>query len=734
MSDRVDLEAAVADEGTADTARPNFTGSGAGGAFGARSAAALTRIGALFEREMEAGRGFLWLPVLFAIGILVYFLLPREPSLAGVAALAAVLAALAWWRPGAGVATARILIVCAAIAAGLLAAKIRTDAAVAPVLSREMTVTVTGWITRAEATATGGKRIQVTVAEIAELAADATPAIVRVTVRTAADTLQVGDAVSVLANLSPPSGPVMPGGYDFSLTPFYQRIGGIGFAYGAAKPADLGEAPLSIRLRAPLEHLRDLIRLRIETALPGDNGAIAAALVMGDQRGIAEETHEAMRASGLGHILSISGLHMVLVAGSVFWLVRALLALSPALALRFPIKKWAAGAALAVATFYLGISGAEVATVRSYVMLVIILVAVLLDRRALTLRNVALAALVILVFSPESLLSISFQMSFAATVALIATYEAISARAARRQDLTDASESLWFGRVRAAVVTLFLTALIAGLATAPFGAYYFQRVAPLTIVANMAVAPVVGFVVMPMALLSVLLMPVGLEALPLWVMQWGLEWMLAVAHATATWSEGLGGVRALPAISLLLIVAGLLWLALWRERWRWAGVVPVVIAIPIALAAPRPELIVDEDATAVAIRAADGRLAILGGKGADFEVENWLRADGDTRLPRAPDLSAGTRCDPLGCIGEATDIGPVAFVLRRDAFQEDCRAAAVVVSRLPAPPACALHGIVIDRDQLDRFGAHALYVTADGIRIATAYPEIRRPFMPPVRD
>lgn len=701
--------------------------------LGARVARLAASLSTVFEREMEAARGFLWLPVVFAVGILTYFALPQEPWLRALAALTSALAAAAWLaRANAG--AFRLIVVLAAISAGLLAAKIRTDIAAAPVLPRGMTVTVTGWIAKAEETSRGGKRVRINIAAIEGFSAEETPANVRVTIRSGADALKVGDAITVLVNLGPPGGPVMPGGYDFSLFPFYERIGGVGFAYGAASPAEIGPPPLSVAFRMPLENLRDDIRRRIEAALPGDYGAIAAALVMGDQRGIAESTHEAMRASGLGHILSISGLHMALVAGSVFLLLRALLALSPTLALNYPIKKWAAAGAFLVATVYLGISGAEVATVRSYIMFAIMLAAVMLDRRALTLRNVALAAFVILVFSPESLLSISFQMSFAATIALIATYEALSARADRRLALTDAKDRAWAARAWAAVATLFLTSLVAGLVTAPFGAFYFQRVAPLTIVANMAVAPAVGLVVMPMVLASVLFMPFGLEALPLWVMQWGLWWMVTVAEVTAGWSEGWGGVRALPAASLVLAIAGLLWLALWRERWRLWGVVPIALAIPLAIAAPRPALLVDEDASAVAIRGDDGRLSILGGRGASFEVENWLRADADDRAPDAPDIHAGTACDPLGCIGQAAGIGMVAFVTRREAFVEDCRLAEVVVSRLPAPPDCALHALVIDREQLDRRGAHALYANDTAIRITTAYPEIRRPFMPPVRE
>jgi competence protein ComEC len=184
-----------------------------------------------------------------------------------------------------------------------------------------------------------------------------------------------------------------------------------------------------------------------------------------------------------------------------------------------------------------------------------------------------------------------------------------------------------------------------------------------------------------------------------------------------------------PAVALALMVAGMLWLALWRERWRFAGVVPVVLAIPIAVLVPRPALVVDAEAKAVALRADDGGFAILGGRGANFEVENWLRADADIRAPGSPDLKEGTACDPLGCIGTAAGIGVVAMVERREAFDEDCRVAAIVVSRLPAPPGCERHAVVIDRAQLDRRGAHAIFVDGAQLRIETALPERRRPFM-----
>ncbi len=690
-----------------------------------------------FEREMEAGRGFLWLPVLAGVGILAYFALPVEPSLAALLLLLSVLSLCAWrLRRRAG--AFRLFVALAAVVAGVTVVTLRTAIVAAPVLPREMTVSVTGWISAREASAGGGARVRLEVKDIEGIPANRTPPSVRVTVRAGGDGLRVGDAVSMLARLRPPGGPVMPGGYDFGRGNFYDGLGASGFAYGRAKAADIGPPPLGVALRAPLAELRETLRQRVVAVLPGDTGEIAAALIMGDQRGISDRAQEAMRASGLGHVLSISGLHMALVAGSVFWLLRALFALSPTLALTRPIRKWSAAGALMVATFYLAISGAEVAAQRSYIMLVVILSAVMLDRRAITVRNVAIAALVVLALEPESVLTASFQMSFAATLALVAGYEAIARRADRAVDLAAASSGV-VGRARRATSGLTLTSVIAGLATAPFAIYHFQRAAPLSLLANLAAMPVIGILVMPMALFAVLLMPFGLEHLPLMFMGWGIDWMLAVGETTAAWSAGWGGIPAIPAFSLLLVVAGFLWLCLWGERWRLAGIVPMLLAVPVAMAASHPDILVEADGRVAAVRGADGRYRIVNPKADRFAAEYWLRADADTRSLDDDSIGDGIACDAAGCVVRLPDGAVVAVGVSAEAFADDCRLAAVIVSRFQAPEWCDRPDVVIDRVALTR-GAHALYRIpgdADGdqprFRVETTLPpaDRRRPFMPP---
>lgn len=692
-------------------------------------------IAQILERELEAGRGFLWLPVLFSIGVFGYFTLPREPSASALIVLTAGLAAAAVAlrrRTGAR----RLLVLLMAIAAGATTMKLRTDFVDAPRVPREMTATVTGWVAGREATPKGGTRIHLRVASMERVSPEALPETLRITLRGKAP-VAVGDAVSVIARVQPPSGPALPGGYDFAVGAFYERIGGIGFAYGNAKPADLGPAPLDIRLNAPLPHLRETIRSRITEALPGERGAIAAALIMGDQGGVSDATQDAMRASGLGHVLSISGLHMAIVAGSTFGLLRLLLALVPALALRYPIKKWAAVGALAIATFYLGLSGGGVATDRSYIMIAIMFLAILAGRRALTLRNVALAAIAILVFYPESVLSVSFQMSFAATIALIAGYEAIGRRAERALPVLDRQGVGVVGRLRRATTELVATSVLAGAATTPFAIYHFQRAAPLSLVANVLAAPAISLVIMFMAPFVVLAMPFGLESLPLVPMGWGIDWMTYVARKTTEWSEGFGAVPMIPELSILLFSAGFLWLALWQERWRLAGVVPMALAVPLLFLTSLPDVLVAADGASAAVRGGDGRYRILG-KGDDFVVGTWLRAVADAREPNDPTLKEGVRCDLLGCTAELAGGGIVAVSHSVSALPDDCLRAILVVSPYVAAASCGERAMVVDRKVTGTGGAVALIRNGDksgaaAFSMTTAYPPIRRPYMPPAR-
>jgi len=624
-----------------------------------RAGATIDWLADCLRADLDRGRGFLWLPVAFALGIALYFTLPREPhwpTLVGFA-LATTLAAA---RARRMVVAFPLLVFAASLLAGLAAAAGQTARVAAPVLSGERTLQVVGWIEAREPRPDGAVRYILRVHAIERLAPARTPKRVRFTARGRGPPPRVGDGVSVLARLAPPRGPVQPGGYDGARSLFFEGIGATGFSFGMPKPADLGDAPGRVRVKAAIARVRDGIAKRLRQTLPGENGELAATLLVGDRGGIPKNTQEAIRASGLGHILAISGLHMALVAGTVFGAVRFGLAALPAVALRHPIKKWAAVAALLAGFVYLVLSGGAVATIRAFVMAAVAFLAVLVDRPALTLRSVALAALIVMALDPSAVLGPGFQMSFAAVIALVAAYEALAHRERRPQlPPNEAGRAHRLARFAAVWIGgLALTSFIAGLATGPIGAFHFHRVAPLGLLGNLLAMPFVSLIVMPMGVVSVALMPLGLDPATLPVMGLGLDAVVTVADRVARWSGNAGAVGRIPVAAILLMTAGLLWLALWQARWRLAGLAVIAAGLVLVPAVRVPDLLISDDGRAVAARGADGRLRIATAQGGTFAAAMWLRADGDEREPDAAGTGREVGCDAYGCILEAVGLGP----------------------------------------------------------------------------
>ena len=344
-----------------------------------------------------------------------------------------------------------------------------------------------------------------------------------------------------------------PGSFDFAFDAFFDRIGANGISISEIERAEVPQTgPLS-RTRFWFEQQRTKIAERMRRQIPGQNGEMAAALVTGLTGGISAETNEAMRVSGLAHVTSISGLHMALVAGAVMGIVRILLAAFPLFSSRFPAKKIAALLAFIAAFVYLLLSGGGVATLRSFIMLGVMLIAIMCDRAALTMRNLAIAAIIILIWTPHEVMGPSFQMSFAATAALIAAYQVFSERRAKSLETRTPDQRLISRAARLGwtfFVGLALTSLIAGAATSIYSAYHFNRIAPLGLFANLAAMPAVSLIVMPMALLSVLLMPLGLDGLPLYLMGQGVGMMLGAADYFAALSAT-GATGLMPGGALL---------------------------------------------------------------------------------------------------------------------------------------------------------------------------------------
>ena len=364
----------------------------------------------------------------------------------------------------------------------------------------------------------------------------------------------VGAYVTLKARLSPPLAPLRPGGYDFARDMYFQRIGASGFVLGTIKIAEPPAPPgRLLQATAAIQGLRDAIDARIRAVIPGDKGSIASALITGKRDAISTPVNDAMYVSSLAHVLSISGYHMAVVAGVVFFVLRALLALVPTFANRRPIKKWAAFAALIAAALYLVLSGAEVATQRAFIMTTVVLVGVMVDRAALTLRTLAVAALAVLLIAPEAVVHPSFQMSFAATLALIAAYErGLPWMIAGADTSRGARVALWGGRE---LLALVLASLVAGLATTPYAAFHFHRLAPYGVLANLLAMPIVSIWVMPMGLLGLFAIPFGFDG-PLWrLMGDGIDWMITVALWVAHLPGAVGRIAAFDTGPLLLVTA-----------------------------------------------------------------------------------------------------------------------------------------------------------------------------------
>jgi competence protein ComEC len=682
---------------------------------------------ALSERE----RWVLWLPVAFGIGIALYFGLPREPPPFVGVALGASGVLLAVAAAGTESPFARALLGgVAAILLGFGVAKHRTDSVAAPILSHRVGPSLVEG--RVENTQAHGKSVRVvlTLVHVAHLQPRFLPNRARISIRSGADALKPGDWIQVRAVLLPPPAPAAPGDYDFGRAAFFRQIGGVGYAYGRpTKIAQLGPASFSERVATAVELLRWRVSARIHSVLPGSTGAIASALITGDRGGISEDDESALRDAGLAHVLAIAGLHMALVGLGLFWAIRAFLALFPIIALTQPIKKVAALAALGSAAFYLVMSGAATPATRAFIMLAVMLIAILFDRPAISMRSVGLAAAIILLLEPETLIEPGFQMSFAAVVALVAVAEWERTRAR-------AESVLPLPSVRRYMRAIATTSFVGSVATAPYAAFHFDRATHYAVLGNLGAMPIMAFVTMPAAALSIFLMPLGLDEYPLRVMGWGIDAMLAVGRWVSHLPGSVSLVSAWPISALVCLSLGGLWIALWRGPWRWLGFIPAAVAAALVLAAKPPDIVVARDGLTVALRAPDRRLRFVREPRDKYSAQEWLRRDGDTRgiAQAVAQRTDGVTCDPYGCIARTSGIR-IAIAMKPDALDEDCSTNEIVISAVPTRSRCQGPALVIDRFDVARSGAYAVWLQ-HGITTVTAQEERgARPWsMPPVRN
>jgi competence protein ComEC len=674
----------------------------------------------VMTRETDARRPFLFLAPLTFCGVLLYFAADDEPSI--LAPLIGfipifVLIAYAMRRP-----TRELLflgLALASILSGFALATWRTLRVDAPMISKTTIAMMTGVVQTIDAKPEGARLLIMPIT--LEGYTGALPNFIRVTM-SGMPHFEAGAKIKANVRILPPPGPVRPGGYDFARDAYFNKIGGVGSLLG--KPIILSKnETFSFRFDfvAMIDRFRNHLANRIANAIGGQAGAVSAALITGKRGMISEETNEDLRLAGIYHVVSISGLHMVLVAGMIFFLVRLFLVLIPGLALRFHVKIWAAIAAMCGAIAYDIFAGSEVATERSLFMTLALFGAILVGRPALSMRNLVVAAFIILAIEPESILGPSFQMSFAAVAALIAAYERVPHQATQEisdngtQNTSKFSYGL-FDRLASFIIrhvkAILLTTFLAELATAPFALYHFQRVQPLGVIGNMFTIPLVEMVAMPAGFVGLLALPFGLDG-PVWhFMGYGVSMMLSLSHYVAEMPFASVSLPAISVSTLLFVSAGMIWIFLWSTSLRWIGLFPILIGGTIALTTHHPDLYIARDGASVAARGDDGRLHVMGRGVNEFTITQWLAADGDARSAQDVSVKQGPLCSSSGCVMNSHADEKIVLGLERDDIGEDCKLASVLITPFYAPRDCD-EAFVIDRDVVNQYGAVVLYRNAN---------------------
>ncbi len=676
------------------------------------------------EIEQTRGTAFLLVPILLIAGIATYFSLPTEPALHNVASALLVLLVARYLIRRQNVSKA-LFSALFLFAFGMGLAQWRTLSLDTPMLGSEVTTRLTGRIIAIEHRPNGSIRYTLDVVKTERPQLRYAPDRIRATARKPAQLAQLGQGLEGVVRLRPPSGPVRPNGFDFAFNNYFQGIGANGFFLGAPEPIPLAAGQWDLQIK--IESIRFWLAQRIRGQNPTEIGAVSAALITGDKAAIPEQVNEQLRRSGLAHILSISGLHMALVAGTVMFALRALWALAPANASALPIKKIAALAGFVAIFVYLFLAGASVATQRSFIMLGVMLGALLSDRSAITMRNLAIATIIVVLVAPESTLGPSFQMSFAATMALIAAYQAWTARRNTRQnphfyEQTNLGAAMrWLG---AFIAGLSMTSIIAGTATGLFAAYHFQRVAVFGLLGNLFAMPIVSLITMPFAIMATLLIPFGLDGSAYAAMNWSVEIVLNIAAFVARLSPA-GNVGAISPMSVVLLTGSLLMLCVFRSRFRYLGLLFVVPAVIALKSTDVPILVVSEDSRQMAVLLGEGKLAVNRTRPNAFVLEQWQSAYKSQTIIK-PDQTDGFICDgDLYCEIKANEAA-ILYIQNAEYFTDNANALCNrydIIIQAYAPVTQRCHGTTTDPHQAVSITAQqlALFGSAE-VRMAEDRP------------
>ena len=670
----------------------------------------------------ESTRWLLWTPVGIAIGIAFYFALPFEPSL--YALIATPLLGFAAWKLKYRFALLVPLFILTTMSLGFNAAQIETKLSYTPMLDREQgPLPVTGRLMLTEVMPEG-VRLTLKDLEIGHMPASATPVKLRIRMnnKQLVDIPPPGTRIKFFAQVGPFSEPVMPHATDFRWQGYFRQLGGLGWSYSHIDMVDPNPPSTSWRddFALMFERARLTLAHHVYARLTGDVAAMTVTRLNGEQAGISKPVIEAMRIAGLSHLLSTSGFHVTIMGLLVYFPLRALLALIPWIALRFPIKKWAATGAIFSTLGYTFLVGSQAATLRSMLMTGIAMIAIVTDRRAAPMRLVMLSAVLAMLLAPDAALGPSFQMSFAAVFCLIATHE----NALRWMLSPDEKIQFpaWLHGVGTHMGSIVTTSLIATAATTPFAIYHFQTFSFYGFIANTLAIPMTSFWVMPCILMAYILAPFGLDGWFIDAAGAGIALTIKIALEVASWPYSILYLPAMPWGALVAIIFGGLWLCIWKLRWRWLGLIPILIGAMYPLYIQKPDVMIAPDGKVWAARLDDGRLAVSNLDRDEFVYTQWRQRLGNPDLVDSsalPDSESQLRCDEGGCVYELNN-NLIAFPTLESAALEDCEHAQVIIAPFNIRDCASPH--ILDEPEFWHHGSKAIYADGTALRIDQSRP------------
>ncbi len=671
---------------------------------------------AIIDKERE--RLILWIPVLFGVGIFGYFNRTSEPDLKITTSIlfVSILITSKIAKSRINLLLTYLLVIITTIISGFTVAAIYSASLTSPIVNvKDEVVWIRATVDKME-TMTTGKRVILSDLDlwqpppIRKFAAEHTPDKIRLTIRTKMENITPGDRVSVKAILSPPPPkPVYPAGYDFAQFAYFNKIGAVGFSI----------ADVKIRKKhddITIEKIRNATSQRITEALSEDkqkSAKIAVALLTGEKSGIDKSILESMRQAGLGHLLAISGLHMTLVMATSFFVIRLFLAAIPAIALRYNIKKIAAASALITGLIYLFLTGTPISARRAYIMAGIFFTTILLDRLGTIMRPVAISAIFIMILSPESVTTPSFQMSFAAVIGLIAAFEHSSSlfRNKKTEGLNIIKMLLLY------TAGVIFSSLVAGLVTLPFSVYHFGRHANYGILANMVAIPLTSFWIMPFGILSLLLMPFGLESIALIPMEWGIRILIDYSFYISSMSNANIAIAEPNNVTIIFTTISLLWICLWRSIIRYIAIVPIIIGFYLIFNPPEgPDIIVNEKGL-FATRTIDGKLAFASFRGSRYVRSVWLKINGQKYPLRIKDSNINAKCTKEKCIYN-TKNKSVLIIRGNNTHIDDCNDYNLIVNLSTDMTLCSKNDMnnvskMISLNDLKSEGTHAIWLNSE---------------------